>query len=61
MSLRDLCNRLLHKFTTGISCCELCHIFQISNGITGRVRKKEFDVWDNAIYKFAAGCNRIMH
>ena len=54
MSLRDLCNRLLHKFTIGISCCELCHIFQVSHGVAGGVRGRNFDVGGKVFNKFAA-------
>ena len=53
-SLRDLCNRLLHKFTTGISCCELCHIFQVAHGVAGGVRERNFDVGGKVFNKFAA-------
>ena len=54
MSLRDLCNRLLHKFTTGISCCELCHIFQVAHGVAGGVRERNFDVGGKIFNKFVA-------
>ena len=54
VSLRDLCNRLLHKLITGISCRELCHIFQVAHGVAGGVRERNFDVGGKIFNKFAA-------
>ena len=54
VSLRDLCNRLLHKLITGISCRELCHIFQSAHGVAGGVRERNFDVGGKIFNKFVA-------
>ena len=49
------------QFITGISCCELCHILQVSHRVAGGVRGRNFDVGGKVFNKFAAWCNRIMH
>ena len=54
VSLRDLCNKLLHKLITGISCRELCHIFQVAHGVAGGVRERNFDVGGKIFNKFVA-------
>ena len=54
VSLRDLCNKLLHKLITGISCRELCHIFQVDHGVAGGVRERNFDVGGKIFNKFVA-------
>ena len=60
VSLRDLCNKLLHKLITGISCRKLCHILQVSHRVAGGVRGRNFDVGGKVFNKFAALCNCIM-
>ena len=54
MFLRDLCNRLLHKLITRISCRGLCHIFQVAHGVAGGVRERNFDVGGKIFNKFIA-------
>ena len=54
MSPRNLCNRLLHKFLVRVSKCKFCHILQVANGITGSVRKSQFDIGRKAFNEFAA-------
>ena len=42
------------QFITGISCCELCHILQVSHRVAGGVRGRNFDVGGKVFNKFAA-------
>ena len=49
MPPRNLCNNLLHKFLVGIILGEFCHIFQISDGITGAVRIGKLDIFGKVV------------
>ena len=56
MPPRNLCNRLLHKFIVRIGRCEFRHIFQVSHGVAGGVRKRNFNVGGKIFNKFVAPC-----
>ena len=50
----DLCKRRLHNFISGETRCELCHIFEIPDGIPLHLREGELDICGEVFNKLAA-------
>ena len=52
----NLCKRRLHNFLIGETQCEFRHIFQVSHGVAGGVRKRNFNVGGKIFNKFVSPC-----
>ena len=51
-----LCKRRLHNLLVRKTQSKLRHIFQVSHGVAGGVRKRNFNVGGKVFYKLAAPC-----